>query len=408
VIVTILGGSAQSTPALFEYLSRQSRPDRFCVRLAGRTRKRLAAVGRACKAIAPNVCVELATQENWKSSLSGADVVIIQVRIGGYKGREVDEARAIRFGSPGDEGLGLGGFSAALRTWPTLKQILAAIPECAPRSIALLLTSPSGLLMRLAAIEWPHWPLYGICELPYTTLKRVCDATRTGADDVTFGYTGVNHLGFLHSIRQGNRDVLSAYGEMNGIPFARFVRNWRAVPMKYFALHCDQAEILAQQRTREPRAQVLMRIQQEAMAAYQSGAADAIRRAIHLRRADWYHEAVGPFLLALTGDRIERPFFLTAASEDGAVRERPFRVNSSGIHAHPNVRAPEPVEAFTNVLIRYEKAAADAIRLQDRRAMVQALCLHPWMAQVDVQGYVNELLADERLEKVNCEPLCVN
>ena len=111
MILTVLGGSAHSTPVLADALRKAAPEARWTMRLAGRSCARLHAVARACDVLSRlrEPVSEVYGEDEWAQALRGSDVVLIQTRIGGYEGRGFDESFPLRFGVPGDEGLGPGG-----------------------------------------------------------------------------------------------------------------------------------------------------------------------------------------------------------------------------------------------------------------------------------------------------------
>ncbi len=93
--VVILGGSAQSTPALFAYLGGQRRLVPIDVTLAGRTPRHVAAVARAsrlCAGDAP-IAIHTCTMQtpDLRRALRDADAIVIQIRPGGFAARHLDE-----------------------------------------------------------------------------------------------------------------------------------------------------------------------------------------------------------------------------------------------------------------------------------------------------------------------------
>ncbi len=63
---------------------------------------------------------------------SGADVIVLMIRVGGLAARRDDEDLSRRFGMPGDEGLGPGGAANALRTLPVLAELADRPPAGRP------------------------------------------------------------------------------------------------------------------------------------------------------------------------------------------------------------------------------------------------------------------------------------
>lgn len=207
--MAILGGTAQSTPVLAEELYR-ARACPVIVRLAARDRFRLSCVARACRLLCPrdDVWFEEYGPGEWKEAVTGADAVVIQLRIGGYNAREFDERLPLRFGVPGDEGLGPGGLSAAFRSWPQVCECLNMVKRNCDASLIILLTSPGSILVRLAACAFPGWDVMHACELPWSTYLDVCNRAGIDYQRASFDYIGVNHLGWLYNLRSGEIDIL--------------------------------------------------------------------------------------------------------------------------------------------------------------------------------------------------------
>jgi alpha-galactosidase/6-phospho-beta-glucosidase family protein len=108
--VTVLGGGSFSTPALFEALPEDFADWDFV--LVGRSPERLRAVARASTLLAgdagPRITARVADAETSAAALEDAQVVLIQVRIGGLEGRAFDEslrdwdrAACLPHGAPG-------------------------------------------------------------------------------------------------------------------------------------------------------------------------------------------------------------------------------------------------------------------------------------------------------------------
>lgn len=400
MVVTILGGSAQSTPVLLDWLNGQ-RPlnSNFVIRLAGRDKRRLSAVARACRVLTSNspVLIQEFLADAWAKSLAGADVVVIQVRIGGYEARSHDEFFPLKYGIPGDEGLGPGGLSAAIRTWPHLRDLLIMVQRYAQGALPLLLTSPPGLLLRLAAFEFPRCPIYGICELPFTTLQRLSISVGLSIDDVQFSYAGVNHLGWLYDVRSGGEDLICRYMPRTDGPLCDLVRRWHAVPLKYMRLHFQQQAVVDEQMlagAHATRSAGLARLREESLPIFEAGTAADIRRALARRPAPWYTDAIGPLLLELNGESTaNRPFFLSFAECDGAVRERPYRRQAGRFVLLPAEPPSSSIGRFVSSFMQYEERAATAIIERSGRKLAHALRIHPWTQQAeDAESLAKEII----------------
>lgn len=383
----IVGGSSPSTPALFDSEWALDAA-RFSFTLAGRSRVRLEAVRRAAEIVANARGVRLdchiADAAERDAALAAADVVIVQFRVGGYDARAYDETFPHRYGLCGDEGLGAGGLAAAWRTWPELRDVLATTARLNPTATVILLTSPIGILTRCAQVAFPQLALFGICELPWTTLSDLCARHSQATRDARFAYLGVNHLGWFSDVRAGGNAVLA--------PDA-------VQPLKYVRLHTAAAEVLAEQRAGVPRAHEIAAFAHGAYAAFAASEAGGVLAAIRTRGTPWYAHAVAPLLRSLAGDETGVTYFLTARNAgycarfaDDATLEMPFTVANARLQrVRTAAWTNAEIAATVGQLVTYETLATDAVLFRDPTEIRAALAAHPWLAGIAVS---DQLVAD--------------
>jgi 6-phospho-beta-glucosidase len=383
----IVGGSSQSTPALFDTEFTLGAP-RFGFDLIGRSTQRLAAVKRAIDIVGAQHGVSIdcraVAAEMSEAAITGADVVLIQLRVGGYAARAGDETFPHRYGVCGDEGLGPGGLAAAWRTWEELRAVLATVVRCNPQAFVLLLTSPVGILTRCAREAFPALRVYGICELPWTTLNELCAAASADVSTARYSYVAVNHLGWFSDLRTADATVLSPLD---------------VHPLKYVRLHDFPTVVLKEQQSASPRAQALAVLASEAFAVYAHGSEAEVLRAVRRRGTPWYAHAVAPFLRSLAGDDTGVTYFLSAPNDGycasfGAdeVIEMPFVVREGKLERRATVACRrDDIAAKVGRLVAYERAATDAVLCGDRTKLATALRAHPWL---DGLAVTDQLIAD--------------
>jgi 6-phospho-beta-glucosidase len=400
VNVVVVGATAQSTPALAAWLAQHARvPVR--VALMARDARRLHDVTRACRVLGGNAPVSftphLFTDREADGCLAEADVVLLQVRIGGYAGRAFDETFPQPFGVCGDEGLGPGGLAAAWRAWPALGPLLARVAATARRALILVLTSPVGIVVRAAREACPDHLVLGICELPWTTLRTISRAVGVSADAMTADYLGVNHLGWFHRVTAHGRDLIDEYGAQRegvpGFPSAATIRHYGAIPLPYLRLVLDPVRALAEQRgASSTRAATLSALDARAYGAFARGDRNAIMAAVAARPAPWYTDAVGPFLLALGGQDNAATFFLTTRNDGycpglapDEILEIPHTVRAGRLALIPP-RAPAPLRVVDVVAacVRAERLGAAAVTRREPPLLRAALDAHPMLRTVTV------------------------
>ena len=85
-------------------------------------------------------------------ALDGADVILVQIRVGGQSARYSDETVPLPCGCIGQETTGAGGFAKAMRTVPVMLEIAARARElAAPGAWIVDFTNPVGNRHQVAA-----------------------------------------------------------------------------------------------------------------------------------------------------------------------------------------------------------------------------------------------------------------
>jgi 6-phospho-beta-glucosidase len=141
-------------------------------------------------------------------AVTGADVVFSAIRVGGATGRVRDERRALAAGVLGQETVGPGGLGYALRTLPVAFEHARLIRDLAPDAWLVNFTNPAGLVTQALRTVLGN-RVVGICDSPVGLLRRACRAAGTSPAELDeIDYVGINHLGWLRSLRRGQRDLL--------------------------------------------------------------------------------------------------------------------------------------------------------------------------------------------------------
>jgi len=205
--------------------------------------------------------VRLTLTDSLIDAMTGADIVFSALRVGGAAGRVRDERRALRAGLLGQETVGAGGLSFGLRTLPVALAAAAVQREVAPGAWLINFTNPAGMLTA-ALSNVLGQRVIGICDSPIGLVRRSARALGLTAADVEFDYAGINHLGWLTSLRQHGRELLPqllgddellATTEEGRLFGAARLQSLQAIPNEYLYFYYAAAEItqaLGQRRTR--------------------------------------------------------------------------------------------------------------------------------------------------------------
>lgn len=210
---------------------------------------RLAEEGRAV------ALPRLVATTDLRDAVTGADFVFSAVRVGGAEARTVDERVALGLGLLGQETIGPGGLAYALRTIPVALEIARTIAELAPTAWTINFTNPAGIVTEaMRSVLGDR--VVGICDTPIGLVRRV--GRLLGADLVAgergaeVDYVGLNHLGWLRSVRLEGTErlpgLLADDAALEEIEEARLIgKDWvradGALPNEYlfYYLHTSDA-----------------------------------------------------------------------------------------------------------------------------------------------------------------------
>jgi 6-phospho-beta-glucosidase len=209
--------------------------------------------------------VPFRTTTDLDDALEGADFVFVAIRVGGLEGRTIDEGVPLSRGVLGQETIGPGGISVALRTIPTMVEIAERTTRLAPGAWLVNFTNPAGMVTE-ALQQVLGDRAIGICDTPSALCRRVAAVLGSPPEPLWFDYFGLNHLGWLKGVRDGSGDrlpelladddVLDALeeGRLFG---AEWLRSLGMVPNEYLYYFYFGAETVAALGTR-PRGAYLL------------------------------------------------------------------------------------------------------------------------------------------------------
>ena len=252
--LTVLGGGGVRMPAFVRAVL-ASRPGAFseiCLFEPDPTRR--ATTARLATEVAvvlgqPGVVTVAADAAE---AFTGADYVFSAIRVGGDRGRVIDEQVALRRGIVGQETTGPGGCAMALRTIPVVLSYCDLLSRCAPGAVLINFTNPAGLITHAISAQGKVRAV-GVCDTPSGAIADL--AAFTSADgqvsSSTFSarYGGLNHLGWITSFeRDGEEligDLLARFGDLQrAAPHlaafdADMVRRVGAIPTEYVYYYYD-------------------------------------------------------------------------------------------------------------------------------------------------------------------------
>ncbi|MGB8474468.1 MAG: hypothetical protein WCE61_10320 [Candidatus Acidiferrum sp.] len=142
-----------------------------------------------------------------EDALEGADYVITSIRVGGIPARVRDETIALAHGLVGQETVGAGGFACAMRNLATMLEYARMIENVAPRATVINFTNPVGIISQ-GLLNHSAVNSIGVCDTPLETFESIAHALGRNPFRLHFDYLGLNHLGWVRSIRDEQGEEL--------------------------------------------------------------------------------------------------------------------------------------------------------------------------------------------------------
>ncbi len=436
--LTIVGGGGFRVPLVYgALLERAERLGLAEVVLHDIDPARLERIGQVLEGLAAEHGGRLPfrTTTDLVDAVEDADFVFCAIRVGQLEGRVVDEDVPLGLGVLGQETTGPGGICFALRTIPVMVRLAETIAQHAPRAWLINFTNPAGMVTE-ATQQVLGDRVVGICDSPSGMCRRVAAAMGHEPADVWFDYFGLNHLGWLKGVRDGNgRQLLDGLLEddaaLGGFEEGRlfggeWLRSLGMVPNEYLYYFYYAADTVNAIRG-GARSRGAFLLQQQ-RAFYASNGDDALaswRTTRHDRERTYMAEArsaagdghdhemdtnggyeneamavleaialnTRAVLILNTANRSALPFL-----DERAVVEVPCVVGRAGPVPTAPGQVPAHARAMVETMKDVERITIDAALLGSRELAVKALALHPLVPSVSTareifDGYRSRLPA---------------
>lgn len=371
-------------------------------------------------------------------ALDGADFIFCAIRVGQLEGRVIDESVPLEEGVVGQETTGPGGIGFALRTVPVMVELAERVALRAPKAWFVNFTNPAGLVTEVLQGVLGHRAI-GICDSPTALFRRVAGALGRPADELRFDYFGLNHLGWLRSVHDGDRDLLPelltddrrlATFEEGQLFGGEWLRALGMIPNEYLYFYYYASDTVSALRAGiEPRAEFLLRQQaafygsaygtpEEALGAWRAARRERedryfaeARAAAGLGAADrdeddpggYEREALafveaivhnqGRVLIVNTANRGALRFL-----DDRAVVEVPCVVSRTGAEPLAIGDVSDHARALIETVKEVERTTISAALERSPELAVKAIALHPLVPSVKVARRIFEGYAQRQPE----------
>jgi len=393
--IAILGGSSAFTPALASALGDRARDlPPLEIRLQGRNEDRLIHVSRFCNKHVRERSIphEYSWSLSIEDAVRDADIVINQMRIGGWLGRAHDDTFPLEFDLPGDETIGPGGLASAVRS---VKIVMDSAKEClriAPNAWFVNMSNPMGILLgalnRISGLK-----TFGLCELPTLTLEVALKKAGLTPDQVEADYLGLNHQGWFLRINHNNKDILPSILDKIQTPEdlsffkvdPEVMKEKGALPLPYMRVYYHTLrEAEKMKAKKDSRGGQLMDLSGLLYDYYKTSQTGDLPDSLKSRGLIWFKMALVPAMIALLGGE-EQLIYVSQVNKnhipelnpDTIVEKRCF-LSKGGVKMIPFMGPlPEKKLEFLRAVAIYEEKALQAALDPTLENIKTALSAHP-------------------------------
>jgi 6-phospho-beta-glucosidase len=349
----------------------------------------------------------IVTTSDLVAGVSEADIVLIQLRIGGQAARKGDETWPHACGVIGQETTGPGGFAKALRTVPVVLRVAEAIRAHAkPDAWIIDFTNPVGIVTR-ALLQEGHRAV-GLCNVAIGFQRRFARMLDVDHSRVQLQHIGLNHLTWERGVTVDGKPVLddllgghlAELAEEVELP-QELLSMLGMVPSYYLRYFYAHDHVLREQLGSSTRAEAVMAVEEALLRIYADPEVDTKPEELRKRGGAFYSEAAVDLISSLTSDRgdvqvvnLRNDGTLPFLPDDHTI-EVPATVGADGVHALPVEPLPDDLAGLISHTAAYERLALDAAIHGGRERVVRALLAHPLVGQYDRAERLADLLIAE-------------
>ena len=351
----------------------------------------------------------LETTTRLDDAVEGADVVLVQIRVGGQAARMVDESLPLACGCLGQETTGFGGLAKALRTTPVVLDIARRVRERAPDAWIVDFTNPVGIVTK-GLLDEGHRAV-GLCNAAIVFQRHFATVLDAEPGRIELDHLGLNHLTWEVGVRLDGEEVLprllddhaDRVAPVTGLP-PDLLRRLGTVPSYYLHYFYEHDDVVDELRRTASRAEVVAAIEQELLQLYADEELAEKPELLRQRGGAGYSEAAVELVASLVGEAGEGRHVVNLRNDgalpflaDDAVVEVPARVSRDGVEA---VALPElgPLErGLVAHVSAYEDLALQAALHGGRERVFRALLAHPLVGQARLaDNLTDRMLAANR------------
>ncbi len=357
--------------------------------------------------------LKLVLSETLESALGGADFVLTQIRVGGFKSRKQDILLGLENGLIGQETTGIGGFAKALRTIPEIIRISELMRKYSAKSAWLInFTNPAGIVTE-AVLRHSETNVVGICNCSLSMIEDISELLRIPRDELFYNYVGANHLAGIVRLEHKDSSFLdkaiellaeSELGNMKNVPDfeipSSVMKENGFIPVSYLKYYWYTEKIVKHlKKQKKTRADELIELDKKIKRYYRETKSDQIPGEMSLRGGANYNKLAFLVVSALAGyggQRLsvirENQNTLSAFTAD-TVLEIPSVISKNSVVPEVIGEIPKSLQNIVNEVKRYESLTAAAAISRNKAIAYEAMENHPLIRRTpDIKALFERLL----------------
>ena len=409
--IAILGGSSVYIPEFVLSVISHNLNIRE-IALLGRDPRKLEIVSSFCQRLLDRSgfpCTIVPTTDICEA-VTGAKYILNHIRVGGMKQRLQDEKLPIKFGMIGNDCLGAGGITSALRTLPVILDLSQKIEKVSPDATLINLTNPMGIVME-ALVRHSNLRAIGVSDLPGTYVRKIAKLMRVDHTDLDVNYVGLNHMGWIQDIRLDGASVMpqlldTIIRETPEDFDMGLVELFRMIPTRHVSLYFHRDTHFKEQSTSgRVRAEVLYEAEQQILKLYEDPSLTEVPDLTRQRNALWYEETILPMIKALEFGA-ERPIICCIQNGE-AIRdlpancsvEVPVRVGQGEFEARQVGNCPRFLKGLFITVKECDSLVVKAVKHKSYEYALQALAINPLVPSLETaKRYLDTVMKEESLD----------
>ncbi len=419
--ISVIGGGSAYTPGLAEGLVAIHKEVPFTeVWLMDIDAPKLNTVGKVVEKIINdyNPDIRVCLTENRVEAIKDSAFILCQIRVGGLKGRVIDEKIPLKYNCIGQETCGAGGFAMALRSIPVMMDIAKDIEKYAPEGWLINYSNPSGMVAAALA-KHSKIKAVSICDVPIGIQHYIAKALKVSRKRVDLDYVGLNHYGWFRKVSLLGKDVSPMLrGLAKRVNIANFLSIDDAktkeelemslrifnklgfLPSPYLQYYYLQKESLEKQlNSPKTRGEVVLDIEKELLQHFDevNSGADKLWKA---RGGQWHSELMVSILSSIYNDKKEEYIInvlnngsVPGMADDDCV-EIPCFVDKKGITPKKVAKPDIDILGQMQLMAAYEKLTVEAAIEGSYEKALKALNMNPLVPSLEIA----EKILDEYME----------